>query len=165
MKTIPSLLLLSSLLSVAAYAEGERGGRYAGEERGKPLRPATINANWQKECGSCHIAYAPGLLPAESWRKVMLGLDQHFGADASLTAPEATEITDFLAKGASNRWTASTSPLRITDAQWFKGKHDAREVPATVWARASIKSAANCQACHADADKADFNEHSVKIPK
>jgi cytochrome c553 len=165
MKTILSILLALALLPLAAAAESARGGKYAGEERGKPLQPTTGNANWQKECGSCHIAYAPGLLPAESWRKVMLGLDQHFGADASLTAPEAAEITDFLVKGASNRWTASTSPLRITESQWFKGKHDAREVPAAVWARASIKSAANCQACHVDADKADFNEHSIKIPK
>jgi nitrate/TMAO reductase-like tetraheme cytochrome c subunit len=95
----------------------------------------------------------------------MLGLDQHFGADASLTADENKEVTDFLVRGASSRWTAAAAPLRISETAWFKSKHDGREVPAAVWKRASVKSVANCQACHPGADKADFNEKSVRIPK
>ncbi len=161
MRTLIGLVLALALLPPAAAA----GGRYGGEDRGKPLQLAQVNAKWQQECASCHIAYAPGLLPAESWRKLMSGLDQHFGEDASLTAQENKEITAFLLANASNRWSANTAPLRITESQWFKSKHNNREIAPDTWKRASVKSPANCQACHAEAAKADFNERRIKIPK
>jgi hypothetical protein len=34
-----------------------------------------------------------------------------------------------------------------------------------VFRRASIKSAANCTACHGGADQGNFSEHAVRIPK
>jgi cytochrome c553 len=170
MKTLLSIILAIALIPVAAFAEdhergGKGGAKYGGEDRGKPVQPAQLNAKWLQECGGCHLAFAPGLLPAESWRKMMAGLDKHFGSDASLSAPEAKEITDFLVNNASNRWTAASAPLRISESQWFKAKHSAKEVPAGVWQRASVKSPANCQACHPAADKGDFNERSIKIPR
>ena len=39
------------------------------------------------------------------------------------------------------------------------------EINPAVWQRASVKSAANCMACHSGADKGDFNERNIKIPK
>ena len=142
-----------------------KSGKYGGEDRGKPLQPAKLNAKWQKECSACHIAYAPGLLPAESWRKVMGGLDKHFDSDASLTAEENKEITDFLVNNASNRWRATTAPLRISETAWFKRKHDSREVPPAVWKNPLVKSSANCQACHTQAERGDFSERNIKVPK
>src|SRR5450830_1025939 len=160
MKLVAHLLFaLLTVVSLGTHA------RYDGEDRGKPVMPAHVNAKFQQECAGCHLAFPPGLLPAASWKKIMTGLDKHFGADASLTPAEVTDITDFLVKNASNRWTASTAPLRITESVWFKTKHDAREVAPAVWKRASIKSASNCIACHAGADKGNFNENSIKIPK
>ncbi|MDH4216941.1 MAG: diheme cytochrome c [Gallionella sp.] len=143
----------------------DRGGKYGGEDRGKPVQPAQTNAKFQQECSSCHIAFAPGLLPAESWRKVMAGLDKHFGTDASLSEQDNKEITTFLVNNASNRWTAPTSPLRITEGAWFKRKHDSREVPPAAWSNPKVKSPANCQACHPQAERGDFNERSIRIPK
>ena len=35
-----------------------------------------------KECGSCHFAFQPGLLPEKSWVKIMNNLENHFGTDA-----------------------------------------------------------------------------------
>ena len=161
MRTLLALMLVIALLPPVAAA----GGRYGGEDRGKPLQLAQVNAKWQQECGSCHIAYAPGLLPAESWRKIMSGLDKHFGDDAALTAAENKEITAFLVNNASNRWSAKTAPLRITESIWFKTKHNSREIAPDTWKRPSVKSPANCQACHLDAAKADFNEDRIKIPQ
>ncbi|TAN73718.1 MAG: cytochrome C [Gallionella sp.] len=149
----------------AAQADENRGGKYGGEDRGKPLQPAQANARWQEECSGCHIAYAPGLLPAESWRRAMDGLGKHFGTDASLTAGENKEITDFLVNNASNRWRAPTAPLRITESGWFKRKHDSREVPPDVWKNPLVKSPANCQACHTQAERGDFSERNIKLPK
>ena len=160
MKIISSILVaLLAVVSLSAQA------RYDGEDRGKPVQPAQVNAKFQQECSGCHMAFPAGLLPAASWRKMMTGLDKHFGVDASLAPAEVTEITNFLVKNASNRWTATTSPLRITESAWFKSKHNEREISPAVWKRAAIKSPSNCSACHAGAEKGDFNEDRVKIPK
>lgn len=155
------LLALAAVAVLGAHAEDKSKS----EERGRPVQPAQVNAKWQQECASCHMAFPPGLLPAASWRKVMDGLDKHFGVDASLTPQETSEIASFLVTNASNRWTAATAPLRITESQWFKAKHNSREVAPAIWKRASIKSPANCMACHSGADKGDFDEDNVKIPQ
>ncbi len=162
MKT--ALLITLLLLPALVIADGH-GDKYAGENRGKPLQPAQLNAKWQQECGSCHLAYSPGLLPAESWRKVMAGLDKHFGADATLTPAENREITTFLVEHASNRWRAPSAPLRISETRWFRHKHDGHEISPAVWKRPAVKSPANCLACHPGAEQSDFDEHRVRIPK
>lgn len=38
----------------------------------------------QSECGSCHLAFAPSMLPARSWQALMGGLQNHFGDDATM---------------------------------------------------------------------------------
>ena len=139
--------------------------KYNGEDRGKPVMPSQTHTAWQTECGGCHLAFPPGLLPAASWKKVMTGLDKHFGTDASLPAAETQAITDYLVKHASNRWSANTAPIKITDGEWFKTKHRAGEIDPAVWKRESVKSPANCLACHRGADKGDFDDDNVRIPK
>lgn len=160
-----ALLAAAALGSVGVCAEGKSAGKYNGEDRGRPVMPAQTHAKWQAECGSCHLAFPPGLMSAPSWQKVMDGLDKHFGADASLPAADVQDITGYLKQYASNRWTSSAAPLRITESQWFKTKHSAGEINPAVWKRESVKSAANCQACHGGADKGNFDEHSIRIPK
>ena len=160
MKTLYTLIFSLALGSTAALADSDK---YGGENRGKPVLPGKLNTTWKQECGSCHMAFAPGLLPAESWRKMMGELDKHFGTDASLTAKERQEVTAFLMNNASNRWRAPTAPLRITETAWFQRKHD--ELAAPVWKRASIKSPANCVACHGGAEQGDFEEDRVRIPR
>lgn len=161
-----SKFLIATVLAVAALSASMAAlAKYNGEDRGKPVMPSQVNAKWAAECGGCHLAFPPGLLPAASWKKLMTGLDKHFGTDASLPAADTKEITDFLVKNESNRWTASTSPLRISESEWFKTKHRADEINPAVWKRASVKSPANCLACHKGADKGDFNENSIVIPK
>ena len=135
------------------------------EVRGKPLQPAQVNTKWKQECSNCHIAYAPGLLSADSWRKVMKGLDKHFGSDASLDAQENKEITDFLVDNASKRRNATNAPLRITESSWFKSKHDSHEIKPALWKDPRVKSPANCAACHPRAESGSFNEHEVRMPK
>ncbi|OIQ75765.1 dihem cytochrome c [mine drainage metagenome] len=151
------------LVAASAIQSQAAPARHKGENRGRPLMPAHVNAKWQQECSSCHIAYPPGLLPGASWKKIMSGLDQHFGANASLGQPETEEITAFLVKNGSNHWTAKTAPLRITQSGWYKSIHS--ELSAAVWKRASVKSHSNCSACHATAAKGIFSERGVKIPR
>jgi hypothetical protein len=159
-KIMLGLLMATMLLPVVALADDDDKD----EKAGSFLLAAPPNARWQQECGSCHLAFAPAFLPAQSWRTMMQGLDKHFGTDATLGAPETAEISAFLVKNASNRWSGAATPLRITETRGFMKEHDAKEVPAAVWKRESIKSAANCAACHPHADKGTFNEKSIKVP-
>ncbi len=127
--------------------------------------PAVKNAAWQTECGSCHVAFPPRLLPAESWRAMMAGLDKHFGSDASLDTATTMEIGTFLEKNAGrNRQASSGKPiLRITETRWFLHEHD--EVPEATWKNAKIKNAANCAACHTLAESGNYSERGIRIPK
>lgn len=123
-------------------------------------RPAPTHPGWKRECGACHLAYPPSLLPAASWRALMAGLERHFGSDASLDASEVREIGDFLQAHAGR---GRGAPLRITETAWFRHEHD--EVAAAVWKRKAVGSRANCQACHRDAEQGRFAERHVRMPR
>jgi hypothetical protein len=128
------------------------------------IAQAAANVKHQQECGSCHVAYPPGLLPAASWGRIMSGLNKHFGTDASLDESTTRDIGNWLQVNAGSGRRSEEPPQdRISRASWFVRQHD--EVSASTFKRASIGSAANCSACHAGAAKGDFNEHAVHIPK
>ena len=122
-------------------------------------------ASFTAECSSCHVAYAPFLTGQANWRGIMAGLDKHYGVDASIDSKSQHEISAWLlANAATSARRAAASPeFRITRSDWFIRKHD--EVSASVWKRASIKSAANCAACHSGAARGDFDEDGVRIHK
>lgn len=157
-------LLAFSLPSADAHGDG--GGN---------VLPRTTNKAWQQECASCHIAYSPAFLPKASWRRLMGGLDQHFGENASLDPATQADILRFLEANAADSGIsrmgsrvmqstgASAAPLRITETRWFVHKHD--EVSQATWSRKSIGSAANCAACHRQAEQGVFDEDTVRIPK
>jgi nitrate/TMAO reductase-like tetraheme cytochrome c subunit len=130
----------------------------------KMKMPTDAPASYEAECASCHMAYPPALLSQQSWKNVMAGLSKHFGTDASLDPKTQAELTNWLVKNATARQKYSeTAPEnRITKTSWFIRKHD--EVNADVWKRASIKSPANCGACHTDAANGVFSERNIKIP-
>lgn len=146
------VLLTGGLISVA-YAQDE--------DKSVPV----ANVLWQTECGTCHVAFPPRLLPAESWRALMSGLRKHFGTDASLNLDAARKIEAFLEKNAgSKKYEASNNPvLRITKTHLFQHEH--REVSERAWKSPKIKSAANCAACHIQAEKGIYDGHSSIIPK
>ncbi|HKU86501.1 MAG TPA: diheme cytochrome c [Casimicrobiaceae bacterium] len=130
-----------------------------------PKRSAATNAAWKSECGSCHVAYPPSLLPAASWRAIMASLDRHFGTDATIDAPTAAAIEEFLVASAGRDRSRSptTKPvLRITETRWFLHEHD-DVAPATLRSPA-VKSAANCGACHLNADSGRFSEREIRVP-
>lgn len=124
---------------------------------------------YRSECGSCHIAFPPSLLTANSWGAVMAGLDKHFGSDASLDADTARDISNFLVANAGRRDTSSADGkplLRITETRWFRKEHrDGHDgITPGVFRSAAVKSAANCSACHRDAEQGDYSEDRIRIP-
>jgi cytochrome c553 len=132
-------------------------------ERGRRAALGDANPQWRTECGSCHVAYPPRMLPAASWRLMMAGLDQHFGEDASLDAPTAATITEFLVRESGDAKKEAPASMRITDTRRFRSEHD--EVGDDVWTRPQIGSRANCAACHRGAEEGDYSERRIEIPR
>lgn len=168
MKTSYSLLLAATL-ALIGLAHADDDEHEGGGKRPKQLAvSAKAPAVWKTECGSCHLAYPPGLLPPAAWQQHMDTLKNHYGSNATLDAGDEKTIRDFLrVASAANKQPVvrakAGEPPRITTTAWFIDKHD--EVRADVWRRKSIGSAANCQACHSGADKGDFDEDGVSIPR
>lgn len=140
-------------------------GLVTSEAMADSKRISATNEKWKTECGSCHIAYPPNLLPAPAWRQIMAGLGKHFGTDASIDAASTAEIGAFLERNAGSGKRAAGVPasLRITETPWFVRKHD--EVPRAAWKNPQVKTAANCSACHSGAEGGDFDEDAVRIPR
>jgi len=153
-----------------------------GDERGF-MPPWGVNARpgvapvdfalYQNECGACHMAYQPGLLPALSWERIMAGLDNHFGENAELAPQERNAILGYLLNNAAGRSNYRVSnklmrnvrgvPLRISELPYFVHEH--REIPARlVRGNPKVRSFSNCDACHTGAVRGSYNEHQIHIP-
>lgn len=146
-----ALALLLLLHAASARADGR-----------PPVRPLPLYA---QECASCHMAYPPGALPATSWRNLLQNLQRHFGTDASVDDATLQQLSTWLQAHAGT-WKRVAGPPpqdRITNAAWFRRKHD--EVASATWRLAAVKSASNCAACHPQAEQGDFDDDRVRIPR
>jgi mono/diheme cytochrome c family protein len=132
------------------------------------------NATYKEECGACHFVYQPELLPSGSWEKILAGLEDHFGEGVELDPESKRIIAEYLKANAAERSSAkravkimrslgSRAPLRITDVPYIQEKH--HEVSPNVLKRKSIGSLSNCIACHTTAEKGDYDDDNVVIPK
>jgi hypothetical protein len=174
------LILVASGVAWSEHDDEDEGHEHGNRHSGLVTRGGlalVTNDQYRTECGGCHFAYLPGLLPAASWTRVMNTLDHHFGDDASLEPAVRDQILDYLVANAADRSDsrrarsfavgavaiAGDGPPRITETAYFKRKHD--EVPAKyVTGNPQVKSFSACAACHRGADKGNFNEHEVDIP-
>ncbi len=121
--------------------------------------PADVPKSYRTECGDCHVAFAPDLLPVEAWQRIMDGLPHHFGVDATLDAKEHEEIGSFLARNAGNGLYPMKhgDPLRLTDTLWFHRRHG--QVKA-LFQDPRVVSRANCSACHTHGDEGRYDEYT-----
>lgn len=87
-----------------------------------------------EECGACHLAYPPDLLPVASWELIMSGLEDHFGDSAETDPETAAHISAYLAEQGLSRGRPSPMsrllrnlpeppPLRITELPSFVNLH------------------------------------------
>ncbi|RMF13674.1 MAG: cytochrome C [Gammaproteobacteria bacterium] len=145
-------------------------------DRKKEVEPVT-DATWLEECGACHVAYPPGLLPARSWEKLLApsALEDHFGENAELDNETLNAIKAYaLAHAADNsiykrsrKVMASIrpdeTPLRITETRYIRRKHS--EIPEKYIKRNDkVGSLSNCDACHSEIQNGTFDDDTVIIP-
>jgi cytochrome b len=127
---------------------------------------------WAKECGACHYAFHPSLLPRASWAALMAGLGDHFGEDASLPPAATAEVAAFLRTYAAEDWdtkaarrlseVSAADPLRITAAPFWVRRHG--RIDPAVFAAPAVKAKSNCIACHRDADSGRFDAQAIVLP-
>lgn len=142
--TFPLRILAAGAVALAATAA------FANEfER---VRPVTHEPT-RKECGECHMAFQPGLLPAASWERIMDGLNDHFGEKATLPPDTAAEIRAYLTRNAAGRGDGQL--LRITEQRWWVRKHHFRP---EIWTRKDVMSKSNCEACHRGASQGLYED-------
>lgn len=169
-----AVVLLTS--SSVAMAEETFWSWLVNFSRQKEVKPVT-NKTYADECGSCHFAYPPGLLPGKSWAKLLDGkaLNDHFGENASLDQDTLKTIYDYAMENAAEKsWykrsrkialatEAGDAPLRITEVRYIKRKH--HDIPENmIKGNKDVKSLSFCNACHTRAEQGNFDSDTVSIP-
>lgn len=144
-------------------------------DSGAVCLPYPVNPTYTEECGSCHVAYSPSLLPARSWRKMMGELDKHFDSDASIDEPVRLALETHLVENAMDSTDATCRmgmmnrslmlrdvPQRITATPYYRRIH--RNIGPMVWNHEKVGSSANCGACHSKADKGRYAAREIRLP-
>jgi cytochrome b len=137
------------------------------------FRTLAENPVYEAECGACHYAFHPSLLPADSWQQIMAGLEDHFGEDAALDSASAQKIGQWLSENAGETWDteaanrfrvlAPDQPMHITATPYWIAKHE--DLTAAVFKRKAVGSKINCIACHRDARSGRFDDQAIDIPR
>jgi hypothetical protein len=159
------------------YKDRDDDREYYGDSRRSSKRgvaPVT-NDFYAKECGSCHFAYQPGLLPERSWVKLMGDLDNHFNTDASLEPEDNQRILKYLVKNSAEKFTnykrsrkinnsiyRDETPIAVSDTRYFIKEH--RDIRKKFIIQKEVGSISNCTACHTTADKGLYTERDIIIP-
>jgi len=147
------------------------------EQKTKGTGPAgwINNPAYQENCGSCHMAYPPGLLPARSWSKILAGLADHHGEAVELDPAVGLDLAAYLKNNAADvaggkrsrkivSSLGSATPIRVTEVPYLARKHSDDDLPADAFTRPSVGSRSNCRACHPGAEQGDFDDDRVRIP-
>jgi hypothetical protein len=144
------------------------------EHNGKRNLAIVNNSMYMENCGACHFAYQPELLPSGSWEKILNNLADHFGEDIDLDDESRKIIAEYLKANAADYSPAKLSakimkkignqtPLRITQIPYIQRKH--HELQPSVFKRKSIGSLSNCLACHTTAENGIYDDDNVTIPR
>jgi hypothetical protein len=152
----------------------QKRSRNDSEHYAKEYLTPVNNQTYIDECGACHLAYQPELLPSESWDKILAGLEDHFGETVDLDKESKKTLTEYLKTNSAEhsrakrsvkimRSLGSNTPMRITDLPYIQAKH--RKISQDVLQRESIGSLSNCSACHVSAEKGIYEDDYVRIPQ
>jgi hypothetical protein len=174
-------LVTLSAVGVAVSIDGDQSLKRGGWLTSRADVVPVTNATYGEECGACHLAYQPGLLPAQAWTQVMApaALSDHYGDDASLPETLGAELASYLTAHSADQASAPRSRAfavgfdadpetetglpRITETRYFKRKHG--QVPVSLVAgNPDVGSFSQCNACHRGADKGIFNDSQIDIP-
>ena len=174
---------MKKLLCVVALAAPLAAG--AADDRFEKKSPdsmmgflAARDALYAKECGTCHFAYSPGLLPARSWVRHLdrMATGKHFGETVELKAATRANIQEYLTRNAADvspyegsktfmeRVPASLTPYRLTDVPLFRQMHTVMHEVISTKPKVKVRTMTNCNACHQKAEEGSFGNAELYIP-
>jgi hypothetical protein len=147
--------------------------RHRDDDSGRSYLKAVAHPAYKENCGACHFAYQPELLPSESWGRILNRLDDHFGESFELNEETKKAIMGYLQTNAAEHSTAKRAvkilrssgrqvPARITEIPYIRKKH--HDVSAATLKRQSIGSLSNCNSCHTRAEEGIYDDDFVIIP-
>jgi cytochrome b len=158
------VLLFSLALLAAGYLVS------SGWLHGYPRGAATVAtpasgalASWNRECGGCHLAYSPALLPPRSWQAMLEKQDDHFGEDLALSRLAVGNLQGAMRQDPPS-WAAwklarsaaalPAATLRISDTPYWREAH--RHLDEREFARPFAAGRHDCETCHRDAASGIF---------
>ena len=172
------MFIISTTLTGVVQADEEETllGWLFNFSRQKEVKPVS-NEAYKEECGSCHFAFQPGLLPSASWQKLFepAALEDHFEENAELDEDVRKALLAYTLQNAAEKsyykrsrkivhaTQGQDAPLRITEVSYIKRKH--HEIPERlITGNEDVNSLSNCDTCHTQADNGNFDDDSVNIP-
>ena len=168
------LLFFITLLIASLLADDDYKYNKYGKTSKKGVAPVN-NALYINECGSCHFAYQPGLLPENAWVKMMNELENHFQTDASLLNEDFAPILNYLKQNSAEknmhykRSRRIVNSLRghdvadsISKTPYMIEKHE--EIRPDLITQKEVKGIFNCTACHTTAEKGIYSDDDIRIP-
>ena len=169
-----ALALSLSLAAAAAHASHERFHKENPEANGGFL--IVNDATYLKECGSCHFAYTPGLLPARSWELHMQRMEKHFGESVVLPPATRDAIQAYLVANAADRSPFEGSkyfmsrvkddmtPYRLQDVPLFREMHRIILEVISIKSKVKVRTLTNCNACHQFAAEGSYATSELVVP-
>lgn len=175
MRPIPrgAVLAIAFCAALAAGRAGAIDDRFNPAKYEKGGFAAPVDPAYGKECGSCHFAYLPGMLPARSWHALIATADDHFGESLSLAPEVAARIGSYLEEHAADRsdyrgsalildrLRDDATPRRITALPLMRQRH---VVMRQLLPSSPVKTLTNCDACHERAAAGSFAYNEIVVP-
>jgi hypothetical protein len=95
-----------------------------------------------ENCASCHVALPPEVLPSETWRRVLLEPEQHYGTQVQQPiGPSLLIMWDYLRTFSRPEEKGKPLPYRVSESRFFKALHPRVKLPETVKPN-------SCVSCH-----------------
>jgi hypothetical protein len=169
-----TLLIGAGLAGPCALASHERFHKASKDSKDGFL--AATDPTYVKECGSCHFAYSPGLLPARSWDLHMARLEKHFGEVVTLQPATRDTIARYLAENAADRSPyegsqyfmarikADATPYRFLEVPLYREMHSIIQEVISIKAKVKVRTLTNCNACHQFASEGSFATSEMFVP-
>lgn len=95
-----------------------------------------------ENCASCHVALPPEVLPTETWRRLLLEPEQHYGQKLQpMIGPSLLVMWDYLRTFSRPQLTKEATPYRVSDSPFFKALHPRVDFPQPL-------NPGSCVTCH-----------------
>ncbi len=103
-----------------------------------------------ENCAGCHVPLPPGVLPTESWLKIMENPDQHYG----VRVPNIIRLTqrliwEYLKAFSRTLVPDEPVPVYVSQSRYFKALHPRVTLPESVTHK-------TCVVCHPNASAYDY---------